>query len=81
MAMQTYLWTGQDNCYDMNGTIVPCDNTGQDGEFRTGMPWPQKRFAVAGEIVRDRLTGLLWLQDANPGGSIQTRIWTSYGDF
>jgi hypothetical protein len=30
------------------------------------MAWPQERFAVAGELVLDHLTGLLWLRDANP---------------
>jgi hypothetical protein len=51
----------------MNGTVVPCRSTGQDGEFQTGKPWPAQRFAVRGALVLDNLTGLQWLKNANPG--------------
>jgi hypothetical protein len=64
--MPGYLWTGQTGCYDMNGTVVPCRNSGQDGEFQTGTPWPAQRFAVYGALVLDNLTGLQWLKNANP---------------
>jgi hypothetical protein len=65
--MPEYLWTGQSSCYDSNGTVVPCRESGQDGEFRTGMPWPEERFSVNGELVLDNLTGLQWLKNANIG--------------
>jgi hypothetical protein len=65
--MPGYLWTGQTGCYDMNGTVVPCRNSGQDGEFQTGIRWPAQRFAVHGALVLDNLTGLQWLKNANPG--------------
>lgn len=64
--MTAYLWTGQAGCYAINGTAVPCKNSGQDGEFRTGIPWPRPRFAVDGQLVLDELTGLQWLKNANP---------------
>ena len=64
--MVGYLWTGQNGCYDINGTAVPCGKSGQDGEFRTGIPWPAERFTVDTDIVFDRLTGLEWLRSANP---------------
>ena len=51
----------------MNGTIIHCENSGQDGEFRSGKPWPAQRFAVQGSLVYDQLTGLQWLRNANPG--------------
>lgn len=64
--MNTYLWTGQFNCYNTAGRIIQCRGSGQDGEFRTGIPWPAERFTVKGEMVQDNLTGLLWLKNANP---------------
>jgi hypothetical protein len=65
--MTNYLWTGQQNCFDADGNIVSCRNSGQDAEFKAGLIWPAKRFIVQGVLVFDNLTGLQWLQDANPG--------------
>lgn len=59
-------WTGQTTCYDTSGQPVPCRGSGQDGELRRGVPWPQPRFEVLGDEVLDRLTGLVWTRDANP---------------
>jgi hypothetical protein len=64
--MKAYLWTGQSNCYNINGKIIPCEDSGQDGELRTGIPWPEDRFTVNNELVQDNLTGLQWLKNANP---------------
>jgi len=64
--MPGYLRTGQAGCYDMHGNSIPCEKSGQDGEFRTGIPWPEERFTVDGEIVLDHLSGLKWLRSANP---------------
>lgn len=64
--MGGYLRTGQAGCYDIHGKIVPCGESGQDGEFQPGLPWPDERFTVEGEIVLDQLTGLKWLRSANP---------------
>jgi hypothetical protein len=64
--MTAYLWTGQTKCYDLIGTVIPCKNSGQDSEFHTGIQWPENRFAVDGQLVHDKLTGLYWLRNANP---------------
>jgi Protein of unknown function (DUF1566) len=64
--MKTYLWTGQSNCYDNDGKIISCRNSGQDGEFKPGVPWPRKRFTLEDGVVIDNLTGLRWLKNANP---------------
>jgi hypothetical protein len=63
--MANYLWTGQLECYDINGNVVSCKNSGQDAEFSTGLPWPPKRFEVHEDLVLDYLTGLKWLKNAN----------------
>lgn len=60
------LATGQMGCYDAAGRPIPCAGSGQDGEFRLGLPWPVPRFKVYGETVHDRLTGLVWSRDAAP---------------
>lgn len=57
--------TGQAECYDTEGRRVPCVGTGQDGEFRSGAPWPLQRFEVAGDMVVDHLTNLCWLKTAD----------------
>jgi hypothetical protein len=62
------LHTGQSCCYDGKGLEKPCVGSGQDGEYRVGQPWPEKRFAVRGEVVRDALTGLVWTRNANIAG-------------
>lgn len=61
------LWTGQMGCYDAAGRPIPCAGSGQDAEFRRGLPWPVPRFEPAGDTVHDRLTGLVWLRDAGAG--------------
>ena len=44
--------TGQETCYDYldwathMGAPIPCDGTGQDGELRSGLAWPDPRFTV-----------------------------------
>jgi hypothetical protein len=65
--MTNYLWTGQLKCYDINGNVVSCHNSGQDAEFLNGTPWPSQRFVVHADLVLDNLTGLQWLKNANYG--------------
>jgi len=75
--------TGQATCFDAAGTVVACTGTGQDGEHRAGVAWPNPRF-VAGTgptaaCVTDNLTGLMWTRNANlPAG---TRTWQQALDF
>jgi hypothetical protein len=64
--------TGQTQCYDTKGKIIPCHSSGQDGEFRNGSEWPSPRFKIASDVVVDRLTGLYWLRHANLAGSVVT---------
>lgn len=67
--------TGQTKCYDVWGQPIPCTGTGQDGEIQAGAPLPDPRFVDHGDgTVGDRLTGLVWLKDGNPFGSL------SWGD-
>jgi hypothetical protein len=49
----------------MSGIEVPCPGSGQDAEFKKGIPWPSHRFERNGKTVLDKLTGLIWTQDAN----------------
>lgn len=46
---------------------------GDDGDLQAGVRFPATRFVAEGNgAVRDRLTGLIWLQDANCFGE---RSW------
>ena len=65
-AQRRVLATGQTGCWDELGRPIPCAGTGQDGELRPGLPWPEPRFELAADVVMDRLTGLEWPRDGNP---------------
>lgn len=58
--------TGQIKCYNTTGVEISCTSTGQDGDWQTGFPWPEPRFVDNTDgTVTDKLTGLVWLKNAN----------------
>ena len=58
--------TGQTTCYDVDGNVIACPGTGQDGDWRKGVVWPDPRFTDNGNgTVTDNLTGLIWLKNAS----------------
>lgn len=58
--------TGQVLCADTSGAVIDCAGTGQDGDLRSGVAWPDPRFVDNGDnTVTDVLTGLVWTKDAN----------------
>jgi len=65
--MNHVLRTGQIRCYNSVGQEISCPGTGHDGAGQTGIPWPADRFKLQGKTILDRLTGLVWSQDANIG--------------
>lgn len=66
--------TGQTTCYDVDGSVIDCEGTGQDGDLQRGLPWPNPRFTDNGDgTVTDNLTQLIWLKDAYCSG---TGTWT-----
>jgi uncharacterized protein DUF1566 len=68
--------TGQTECWETNlttltSTLIACAGTGQDGESQAGVPLPTPRFVKNDNgTVTDRLTGLIWLQQANCFGAV-----------
>jgi hypothetical protein len=56
--------TGQRQCYDMNGGLISCDGSGQNGALRSGKVWSAKRFEAVGYTAFDHLTNLGWLRSA-----------------
>ncbi|MHB8883314.1 MAG: Lcl C-terminal domain-containing protein [Thermodesulfovibrionales bacterium] len=64
--------TGQTRCYDSMGQLVSCAVSGQDGEFRSGVRWPEPRFEEQDGAVIDRLTDLCWSSSADLTGSPAT---------
>ena len=65
--------TGQESCWDSAGDLVDCVETGQDGDFRSGIAWPNPRFKDNDDgTITDNLTGLTWLKNANCFGE---RTW------
>ena len=77
--------TGQTQCWDAGGTVIPCAGTGQDGQYQAGIDpavsaifgtayntpaWTGVRFTDNGDgTVTDNLTALIWLKNANCFGA------------
>ena len=75
--------TGQTTCYDQNGVVTNCLQTGQDGDIEAGVGWPDPRFqtgtALEVDCISDNLTGLMWAKNGNlPNG---TRTWQGALDY
>jgi hypothetical protein len=64
--------TGQTACYDRDGNVISCADTGQDGDVRAGVPWANPRFIDNKDgTVTDTLTGLMWTRDGcTPGPKV-----------
>jgi len=56
--------TGQTECWDRWGDLVPCSGTGQDGDIQAGVAIKPRFLDNLDGTVTDLLTGLIWLQDA-----------------
>lgn len=62
--------TGETTCWQASGAQIPggqipCEGTGQDGDWQAGVEAPRMRFTnLNNGAVRDNLTGLVWLRDA-----------------
>jgi hypothetical protein len=66
--------TGQTGCWDGSGNLIVCSETGQDGEFQKGTS-VSPRFTDNGNgTVKDNLSGLIWLKNANCFGLV---TWTT----
>jgi len=59
--------TGARNCYDELGSIISCEESGQDGSLMLGVPWPEPRFRQSTFGILDMLTGLIWHEHASLG--------------
>ncbi|MBW2741681.1 MAG: DUF1566 domain-containing protein [Deltaproteobacteria bacterium] len=71
--------TGQITCYDADGNVIDCAETGQDGDIQAGVEWPEPRFEDNGDgTVTDHLTGLIWLRNANCFGKMTWWIALTY---
>ena len=58
--------TGLYRCYSWEGNQIACTGTGQDGELQKGIEWPNPRFTDKLDgTVTDKLTGLIWLKNAD----------------
>ncbi len=77
--------TGQTTCYDNDGIETGCEGTGQDGEIRAGVDWPDPRFTDNGdETITDNLTGLIWTKNAKLGDyqtTAETLTWQEALDY
>lgn len=72
--------TGQISCSDSAGTAVDCAGTGQDGDFKAGVAWPNPRFTAGtgatADCVTDNFTGLMWMRTPDNIPNIQVN-WTT----
>lgn len=66
MANVKILHTGMTECFDSQGSIIDCRNSGQDAAVGTGLFCSGPRFnSVSAELIKDSLTGLLWSKDCS----------------
>jgi len=77
--MENVIKTDQNQCYDFDGRVMDCAGSGQDGEQRVGVQWPTPRFEQRDGLIIDRLSRLLWPQDAGLSEFPQT--WHEALDF
>jgi uncharacterized protein DUF1566 len=67
--------TGQTECFGVPGNVINChgnNGIGQDGDIQAGVPFPSPRYVDnRNGTVTDRLTGLIWLRDANCFGGVR----------
>ena len=62
--------TGQITCWGADEASDSCTSTGQDGDVRAGVAWPEPRFVDNGDgTISDRLTDLVWLKNADCFGA------------
>ena len=54
------LKTDQTDCYDAQGQLIQCSDSGQDGQVRAGVNWPHPRFETRSGTALDRCNGLMW---------------------
>lgn len=73
--------TGQTTCKDEAGTTIDCAGTGQDGELRTGVSWPDPRFTIdaTSNCITDNLTGLTWVRE-HPDGAFTWQAALDYAN-
>ena len=68
--------TGQTTCYNETGGVIACADTGQDGDWLAGVPWPEPRFVsgtgAEADCMIDQLTGLMWPKNGNLAGEAKT---------
>jgi len=57
--------TGQTRCWDASGNPISCAGTGQDGELEKGVSVSPRFTDNRDGSVKDNLTGLTWLKNAN----------------
>lgn len=78
--------TGQTKCYK-SGTETSCAGTGQDGEKRAGIAWPNPRFTDnSNGTITDNLTGLIWTKDGGTPGPAACspgvgKLWREASDY
>jgi hypothetical protein len=66
--------TGQTLCWNVSGTVIDCTGTGQDGAFQNGVSVSPRFADNANGTVKDNLTGLIWLKNAN---CFSYQTWTN----
>jgi hypothetical protein len=65
--------TGQTTCYDSNGLVISCADSGQDGEYQAGATFSGVRFSDNGNgTITDNKSGLVWLKDAYCDNQMRT---------
>jgi len=78
ITVQDLIWALIPAPVPQTGQITSYD-VGDDGDLKSGVPWPNPRFTDNGDgTVTDNLTGLIWLKNADCGGIMNWANALSY---
>jgi hypothetical protein len=87
-----YVWPVRGGQNDFPDSIYPANiwktgqtasafRTGDDGDLERGVAWPNPRFSDQGDgTIRDNLTGLIWLKEADCFGTMPWDMALSFAN-
>jgi len=61
------VWRRQSACFGASGEDSTCSSSGQDGSYYRQLKFPQPRFTVQNEVMKDHWSGLEWTVCADLG--------------
>jgi len=83
LTLTIFVYDGIALCPVAKTGQIISDHTGDDGDHRSGVVWPEPRFTDNGDgTVLDNLTGLEWVKEpSSVSGNSEKMVWNDAIDF